>query len=134
MSQQQSKKYRSQSEPLPAPTPINYGESKTIPDQAMSVREILHRYTTGQVLSVNNNTPMYAEDVPLYDTRRKHNIDLAVDRHNLEQEIQQIEQDVYEKIIEGKKLKASTAAKAAATNDIRQPDSTKQLSDGNTSS
>jgi hypothetical protein len=81
------KKYRSHGQPLPEPTPIDYGESKTIPDQALSVRDILHRYTTGQSLSVNNNTPVYLENVPLYDTRRKSNIDIARDRYNLEQEI-----------------------------------------------
>lgn len=74
------KTYRNASQP---PTRIfekvSEKESMTIPDQAMSVREILNRYTTGQPLSVNNFQETYLENVPLYDTRRKSTIDMAID-------------------------------------------------------
>lgn len=70
--------------------------SETIPDQAMSVREILHRYTSGQTLDVNNYTPVYLENVPLYDTRRKHEIDLAVDKIQHEKQLNQLNKKVYD--------------------------------------
>ena len=70
--------------------------SQTIPDQAMSVREILHRYTSGVTLDVNNHTPVYLENVPLYDTRRKHEIDLAVDRLKHETTLSNMEKKVYD--------------------------------------
>lgn len=110
------KKYRSHGEPLPPLKPIDYGESQTVPGQALSVREILHRYTTGQSLSVNNNTPVYLENVPLYDLRRKSNIDIARDRHNLELEIEQTQHEYNEtvaKLTEHKSKKAKAAAEAA---------------------
>lgn len=68
------------------------GESKTIPDQSISVREILHRYTTGQSLDVNMNVPVYTEGDSLYDVRRKHNIDLAIDRYENERIIDELDQ------------------------------------------
>ena len=62
----------------------------------MSMREILHRYTSGATLDVNNHTPVYLENVPLYDTRRKHEIDLAVDRLNHEATLNTMEKKVYD--------------------------------------
>lgn len=70
--------------------------SETIPDQAMSVREILHKYTSGQSLDVNNLTPVYLENVSLYDTRRKHEIDLAVDKLQHERELIRLDKKVYD--------------------------------------
>jgi len=106
------KKYRSHGEPLPPAPVVDYGQSQTIPDQALSVRDILHRYTTGQSLSVNNNTPVYLENVPLYDTRRKTNIDIARDRHNLEQEIQLTQKEYNETVEKLTRHKAEKAKKA----------------------
>ena len=62
----------------------------------MSMREILHRYTSGATLDVNNHTPVYLENVPLYDTRRKHEIDLAVDRLKHETTLSNMEKKVYD--------------------------------------
>lgn len=69
------------------------GKSLTQPDQTISVREILHRYTTGQSLDVNANMPVYTEGHSLYDVRRKHNIDIAMDRYQHERFMETIEQN-----------------------------------------
>lgn len=83
------KTYRNQAQPILQSTMYEYLEegSETIPDQALSVREILHRYTSGQTLDINNHTPVYLTNVPLYDTRRKSNIDLGVDKLNHEKDL-----------------------------------------------
>ena len=60
------------------------------------MREILHRYTSGATLDVNNHTPVYLENFPLYDTRRKHEIDLAVDRLNHEKTLDKMSRKVYD--------------------------------------
>lgn len=100
------KKYRNASEPLHISAIMEkcFGESQTIPDQAMSTREILHRYTTGQAMSVNSNIPVYAENQPLYDTRRKNNIDIAVDKLNHEAEIMEKESRIFDKTTELQKI------------------------------
>lgn len=72
------------------------GESQTIPDQAMEVRDILSRYTSGQSLSVNANVPIYGEDNLLYDVRRKSNIDLAEDRHANERYLDELNKKGHE--------------------------------------
>lgn len=93
------KNYRNASQPLDFKkfqTSFEGEKSQTIPDQAISTREILARYTTGQSLSLTANTPVYAENAPLYDTRRKSNIDIAVDRLNNEQKILEKESRVYD--------------------------------------
>jgi len=68
---------------------INEQPSMTVPDQTMSVRTILERYTRG--LPVNGWTPMYDEEDDLPDPRT---LDLA-ERQELaeqfKQEIQNVE-------------------------------------------
>ena len=92
------KTFRNAATPIPAALlcETSCETSQTIPDQAMSMREILHRYTSGGTLDVNNHTPVYLENVPLYDTRRKHEIDLAVDRLNHEATLNNMEKKVYD--------------------------------------
>lgn len=93
-----NKVYRNQSQPLDIDKykEVNKLVSKTIPGQAMSTREILHRYTSGGSLNVNVNEPVYLTNVPLYDTRRKHNIDIAVDKSNNEKKIMQQQKEVFD--------------------------------------
>lgn len=94
----ETKQYRSQNQTL------NYeqyfevpeGESQTIPDQSLSTRDILHRYTSGQSLDINANTPVYLENVKLYDSRRKNNIDLAVDKMENEREILRLDKKAFD--------------------------------------
>lgn len=62
-------------------------QTLTIPDQSMSVREILHRFTSGQELKVGVGKATYSETQVLYDMRRKHNIDIAEDRHEHEAQL-----------------------------------------------
>lgn len=88
------KKYRNASDLCELTMSHPKGETMTKPDQAMSVREILHRYTNGLPMNVNGNTPTYLENVPLYDVSRKHNIDLAEDRYKNERNIEKLEKDV----------------------------------------
>ena len=92
------KTFRNAATPIPAALlcETSCETSQTIPDQAMSMREILHRYTSGATLDVNNHTPVYLENVPLYDTRRKHEIDLAVDRLNHEKTLDKMSKKVYD--------------------------------------
>lgn len=72
------------------------GESMTKPDQALSPRDILHRYTTGQVIDASIAIPVYGRDVPLYDSRRKSKIDLAVDALSNERELNDLDKRVYD--------------------------------------
>ena len=92
------KTFRNAAMPIPAALlcETSCETSQTIPDQAMTVRAILHRYTSGVTLDVNNHTPVYLENVPLYDTRRKHEIDLAVDRLKHETTLSNMEKNVYD--------------------------------------
>ena len=92
------KTFRNAATPIPAALlcETSCETSQTIPDQAMSMREILHRYTSGATLDVNNHTPVYLENVPWYDTRRKHEIDLAVDRLNHEKTLDKMSKKVYD--------------------------------------
>lgn len=92
------KTFRNAATPIPAALlcETTCETSQTIPDQAMSMREILHRYTSGATLDVNNHTPVYLENVPLYDTRRKHEIDIAVDRLKHEATLYNMEKKVYD--------------------------------------
>ena len=41
---------------------INKKESETIPDQAVTPQELLHRFATGQPLGFQNVTPVYDDD------------------------------------------------------------------------
>lgn len=70
------------------------GELVTRPDQAMNVREILHRYTTNQPLNIGNGVPVYAENHILYDSRRKNNIDLAEDRYANERHLDELRKKI----------------------------------------
>lgn len=113
------KKYRSQSEPIPQHLLMEKGggESKTIPDQAMHMREILHRYTTGQSLNVGIGIPTYTPDAVLYDTRRKHIIDIAEDRHVLEREIDNINSEIYDKKTKLAQINSQKRAKGQTIDD-----------------
>lgn len=64
--------------------------SKTQEGQAMSAREIINRYTTGQSMNIIAHTPEYWENVPHYDTRMKDNIQIAMDRHETERQIDEL--------------------------------------------
>lgn len=66
----------------------NEQPSLTVPDQTMSVRTILERYTRG--LPVNGWTPMYDEEDDLPDPRT---LDLA-ERQELAEQFKQEIQDV----------------------------------------
>lgn len=113
--------YRKQSEPIPQHLLMEKGggESKTIPDQAMHMREILHRYTTGQSLNVGIGVPTYEPNAVLYDTRRKHNIDIAEDRHILEREIDNINSEIYDKKTRLAQINSQKRTKGQATDDAK---------------
>lgn len=108
------KKYRKQSQPIVKELvfePVSKQGSLTTPDQSISVREILHRYTKGESLNIAGGQPVYLEHVPLYDTRRKHNIDIAEDKLENEKIITSQNQKVIDNIIEEKKFSKSLQPK-----------------------
>lgn len=105
-------KLRRYGDPFGRITERPYGESKTIPGQSMQVREILTRYTSGQSLDVTSHTPVYLTDVELYDTRRKHNIDIAVDRLANEENILTLEDRVVDNKTSLDKLVAQSKQKS----------------------
>lgn len=90
--------FRNQNQPLKAEVIFEnvVGQSKTIPAQAMTNREILHRLTSGQSTNINSLVPTYYENVPLYDVRRKHNIDIAVDKIDNEKNIMQKQKEIFD--------------------------------------
>ncbi len=77
----------------------NFGPSLTVPDQAMSVREILQRFANGLPLGGSNEPIWEGEDGDGIDPRR---LDLA-DRQELEiaarQELAEIEERLKSKTI-----------------------------------
>lgn len=111
------RKYRSANDAPFEPPKVDYGESLTVPDQAMSVREILHRYTTGGDLRIKAGTPVYSEDTMLYDTRRKHNIDLAVDRKANEEFVASQRAKVIDNVISENNAKVKARAEAGSKGD-----------------
>ena len=78
---------------------VSKEESKTTPNQAISVREVLHRYTKGEVLTIANGVPVYGENQILYDVRRKNNIDIAEDSLANQENIQKLDNELVNNVL-----------------------------------
>lgn len=73
-------------------TEKNYGISLTVPDQTLSVREIIDRYASGTLPDVMKGEEFYSEDLP--DLRH---LDMS-ELHELRQQARQDVKDLNEEI------------------------------------
>lgn len=81
------KRFSTQYDPHPVKGEINTKPSLTIPNEAMSIREILVRYSRG--LPIDTKVPMYEEEQLLPNVKHMDLADLQTLRENVAEEIQQ---------------------------------------------
>lgn len=82
-------KFRTQYTRIPATTENNSSPSQTIPNEAMSIREILVRYARG--LPINGSrVPIYDEENDLPDPRKMDLADWEALREQYKDELDQI--------------------------------------------
>lgn len=81
-----------------------FGKSLTVPDQNMSVVEIMKRYASGRSLKGNAGTPIYDEGVDPFNGVDPRSLDIS--------ERADIMRDVKDRIDEANKLTAEINAKA----------------------
>lgn len=79
-------------------TERNYGISQTVPDQTLSVREIIDRYASGTLPDVMKGEEFYSEDLP--DLRH---LDMS-ELHELRQQARKDVKDLNEEIKNRKNL------------------------------
>lgn len=107
-----SNKWRTAYNYTPVKGELNTKPSKTIPDQTMSIKELMDRYARGLPLSGTNRVPIYDGDDDILQGVNPATLDIS-ERINLIRDVQDEIQEIQQKTSE-KQQKAKTAAQHAA--------------------
>lgn len=110
-------RFNTQYDKHPVKGEVNGKPSLVRPNEAMSIREIMVRYTRG--LPIDQKVPLYEEDQFLPDVKHMDLADLQVLRENVAQEIQDKKSLLEEQQKLTTKLKADQAKKLQDEQDAR---------------
>lgn len=87
------RKFKSSAEAGNTTTPeVNLMISMTVPDQSLSIREILKRYASGTISDIAHKNVIYSEDMP--DLRGLDISELYEMRHEAQQDIDLIQNEL----------------------------------------
>lgn len=96
----------------------NKGKSMTVPDQSMTVKEILTRFASGIPVTNIMNIPVYNGEEDIWDGRDPKSLDVVELNDTLrakiqatQEEIKRVEKDVAERTAAAAKIKSDREAK-----------------------